>query len=74
MAKTGIVCVGCDKDTSELGEYDEDSPAREDGTYADNKIVCTNCYIRLIPLGLDVGPPTVIQLRMKALRRQDEGH
>jgi len=57
-------CVGCGKTVSELPEYDKENPVQEDGTYKNNKFVCTACYTQLIPLGLDVGTPEVIQERM----------
>lgn len=59
--KTGIVCTGCNRDSSELSEYTKDDPVTGDGTYADRKFVCTECYIKLIPAGMDVGTPHEIQ-------------
>ena len=67
--KIGIVCVGCHKDASELEEYGKDTPVTEDGTYENRKFVCTECYMELIRIGLDVGPPSVIQIRMIQLRK-----
>lgn len=66
--KTGIICVGCGKDSADLAEYDEDNPVIEDGTFQNDKFVCTECYIKLIPMGLDVGPPAVIQMRIIQFR------
>ncbi len=61
-----IKCVGCGKNAEEVGEYDkDDNPVEEDGTYSNGKFVCTGCYIKLIPLGLDVGSPEQIQERIR---------
>lgn len=62
-----IACVGCSRTAESTGEYSEDNPVQKDGTYADGKFVCTTCYVKLIPLGLDVGKPLVIQDRIKNL-------
>ena len=70
--KTGIVCVGCKKDSSEMIEYTEDDTVTDDGTFEGNKFVCTTCYVLLIPLGLDVGSPAVIQQRMIDLVKKEK--
>ena len=62
---TGIICVGCKKDSSEFLEYTDDDRVQDDGTYANGKFVCTGCYCKLIDCGLDVGRPEVLQERMK---------
>lgn len=65
---TGIICVGCERDSSEIAEYTEEMPVEEDGTYANKKVVCTSCYIELVFRGQDVGTPEEIQQRMQYLR------
>ena len=42
-------CVGCGKTDKECGEYGTDNPVEEDGTFKDNKFVCPNCYVKLVP-------------------------
>ncbi len=66
------VCVGCGKNDLQTGEYNADDSVVDDGTYADGKFVCTECYVRLIPIGLDVGSPEIIQQRMKNLVEQEK--
>jgi hypothetical protein len=61
------VCVGCLKTDQQTGEYDADNRVEDDGTFLNGKFVCTECYVELIPLGLDIGPPSVIQARIKKL-------
>jgi len=68
--KTGIVCVGCGKDSGELEEYNEDDPVEQDGTFANGMFVCTECYVELIPLGLDVGTAEEIQQRTLNLTKE----
>ena len=67
-------CVGCGKTDKECGEYDEeacgyDEAVRQDGTYKNNKFICTNCYVRLIPMGWDVGSPDVLMNRIEMLKK-----
>ena len=59
------ICTGCNRSDKECGEYGEDNPVKEDGTYHDNKFVCTDCYSKLIYRELDVGSPMQIQQRAK---------
>jgi hypothetical protein len=65
-------CVGCGRKASECEEYDQYNPVEEDGTYAYDMFVCTACYMELIPLGLDVGPPEIIQGRIARLKKEKE--
>lgn len=58
-------CTGCDKVSHDSGG----EPVIEDGTYADNKYVCTACYLYLIDLGLDEGTPQQLQERAERLVR-----
>ena len=61
-----VKCTGCGKSAAQTKEYDPiDNPVEEDGTYANDKFVCTSCYCVLVSLGLDVGSPEQIQLRAK---------
>lgn len=60
-------CVGCKKSVDQLKEYDDENPVEDDGTFANGKFVCTGCYVRLIPMGLDVGSPEIIQRRIQDL-------
>lgn len=69
MDKERPRCVGCGKTDEECGEYDIDDPVENDGTYKDNKFVCTNCYVKLIPLGMDVGSPTMLQIKIDILKK-----
>ena len=62
------ICVGCQKKASELDEYTADDPVEDDGTFKNGKFVCTECYMELIDLGLDIGSPEIIQKRMEDLR------
>jgi len=63
------ICVGCGKTAGELEEYDDNNPVEEDGTYQDGKFVCTNCYVKLIDLGLDIGSPSQIQQNIRELKK-----
>ena len=65
---SNITCAGCGKDSYECG-WSEEEPATEDGTYANGKFVCDNCYIKLIPLGLDLGNPEEIQRRIQKVNK-----
>lgn len=65
-----IKCTGCGVTAEELverGEYDDINDAKCDGTYANDKFVCTTCYIKLIPMGLDVGSPIAIQTNARLM-------
>jgi len=58
-------CAGCGRDSNEFPCYtdpDGDS-VTNDGTYANGKFVCDNCYCRLtiIDRSLSVGSPEVLQ-------------
>jgi len=66
------ICAGCGRTAGELAEYDNDNLVQDDGTYSDHKFVCTDCYIKLIPLKLDIGSPEEIQSRAKE-RRMERG-
>lgn len=44
-----------------MSEYDEENPVEADGTYCNGKFVCTQCYVMLVDVGLDVGTPEEIQ-------------
>lgn len=61
--KSGITCAGCGIDSADTDEYNKSNPVGDDGTFAGKKFVCTHCYSALIPRGLDVGPPELIQER-----------
>ena len=63
-------CVGCGKTDTACGEYGYENPVEEDGTYADGKFVCTNCYMQLIPLGLSAGGARAIQARVVRLKKK----
>ncbi len=65
-------CVGCGRTDKECGEYGKDNPVEDDGTYADNKFVCTECYVVLVPYGLDVGPARQVQANMVKFKRLKE--
>jgi len=65
------ICVGCGKTAGELEEYSDDNPVQEDGTYENNKFVCTNCYVKLIPRGMDTGTPFQVQNHMIAIARKE---
>lgn len=67
MTDPHAICAGCHRTAAEVGEYNEENPVEEDGTFADGKFVCTACYIKLIAVGQDVGPPRLLQQRIKAL-------
>ena len=70
-----IECTGCGVTAEELvkrGEYESIEDARSDGTYANDKFVCTCCYVKLIPMGLDVGSPAMIQFNARTMRSRDK--
>ena len=69
---SNAVCVGCGKKVSKLKEYGKYNPVQEDGTYKNYKFVCTKCYVKLIPLGLDVGTPEEIQERMIKIKENNK--
>ena len=59
-----ITCTGCGITAEELvkrGEYEDIEDARSDGTYANDKFVCTCCYCKLVPMGRDVGSAQTVQ-------------
>ena len=44
----------------------------EDGTYKDGKFICTNCYCKLIPLGLDKGSPNTLHAQIRILKAKGQ--
>jgi hypothetical protein len=62
-----VICTGCGRSAAHPDiaiEYEvADDTVFGDGTYANGKFVCNACYSHLVPLGLDVGKPEVIQAR-----------
>ena len=67
------ICTGCLRDDQQVGEFTKDDPVEGDGTYEDGKFVCTECYVKLIPLGLDVGLPAFVQNMARVNRAKAEG-
>ena len=65
------ICTGCGINSSELAEYNEDNPIKEDGTYSNNCFVCNTCYCRLIYLGLDIGDPKTLQERARTMKSSE---
>lgn len=55
------ICVGCDQYAADLPDYSDENPVESDGTYAENKFVCTACYVFLVDVGKDVGSPYEVQ-------------
>ena len=61
-------CAGCNKSHTEFPCYDDDmNPVTSDGSYANGKFVCDDCYIGLIRQRLDVGTPHQLQERASLL-------
>lgn len=60
-----ITCAGCGRDSKEFSCYDDPDgePVTADGSYANGKFVCDDCYVRLtmIDRALSVGRPEVLQ-------------
>lgn len=59
-------CAGCSKDHTACG-YDEHDRVEDDGSYADGKFVCDECYIKLVGANADIGTPEVIQENARIL-------
>ena len=66
------VCTGCGRSDVQTGEYTDEDPVTNDGTYAQDRFVCTECYCRLIDAGLDVGEPEILQRRAERLSRAEK--
>ena len=63
-----VICTGCGRTAFETGMYDpKNNPVEEDGTYADNKIVCDKSYFILIGIGFDIGNAYTLQARAERL-------
>lgn len=63
-----VICTGCGRTAFETGMYDpKDNPVEEDGTYADKKFVCDNCYFILTTHNLDIGNARILQKRAREL-------
>lgn len=67
------ICTGCNRDSKDIGCYNKENPVEDDGTFLNNKFVCTECYMDLINIGQDVGSPSQIQTaarRLAAVRQR----
>jgi 5-deoxy-D-glucuronate isomerase len=61
-------CAGCGKDHTAFPVYNSDmNTVEEDGSYANNRFVCDDCYVVLINMGLDKGTPQELQQRARRL-------
>lgn len=61
-------CAGCGM-THEACGYDDEDDVLDDGSYANGKFVCDQCYIQLIQRGLDIGSAEQLQERIVAVRK-----
>lgn len=64
------ICTGCGITSEKAGVYDEANRVEDDGSFADGKFVCDNCYCELIMIGKDIATPQALQENAKKYCRK----